>query len=476
MFETVDTGARTPAAETALACLEAGIEAVRPEQVVPEHCRLEDDALVVGNRRYDLANRDRVLVVGGGKAASELALALESVLEPAVAGGLIDDLEGVVVGVRAVDTTHVAVRVGDHPTPSDRNVEATEAVIETARGASDRDLVVVVITGGASALLCAPATGLGLADLQATTEGLLMSGAAIDEINSVRRACSAIKGGGLAEAIDPARHLTLAISDVVGDDPTVIGSGPTVPNPTTKADAIAVLERRVGREAVPKAVWRVLEGGADGDAAGDGTASGDGDPADGGGGSRPVHAADQHRHWHCLASNATALEAARAVAVDRGYATLVLSSRLQGEAAAVGRVHAGIASEVLASGNPLEPKAVVLSGGEVTVTIDGQVGRGGPNQETSLAAAIDLASLGGQSAQTAFAAIDTDGIDGPTDACGGLVDASTLETPADRDRARQALAGHDAGTVLAASGGLVRTEAGYTGTNVNDLRVLVLED
>lgn len=319
--------------------------------------------------------------------------------------------------------------------------------------------MLAAITGGASALCCAPADGLSLGALQETTDALLESGASIDEINAVRKHCSAIKGGQLARRAAPATVLTLAVSDVVGDDPSVIGSGPTVPDSSTFADAVAVLERYGLRDEVPSSVLERLESGAAGEL------EETPDESD---------LAAANADWHPLANGRTAVDAAREVARERGYKPLVLSSRLTGEAREVGRVHAAIGAEIAADGDPIEPPAVVLSGGEVTVTVDGtdddrgDGGTGGPNQELALAAGLEFAAGG---TEAVLASVDTDGIDGPTDAAGAIVDGETIG-PEDEAAARRALAANAVYGSLEEHGALL--EPGYTGTNVNDLRALVV--
>jgi len=441
MFADRVTHARTDAHETALEALEAGIEAALPETVLERAVSVEGDTVGIDGTEYDRSAYDRLVVLGGGKAAGGVARALEDVLE-------VDD--GVVVTTDGVTCDRVDVLEGDHPTPSERNVAGTERVLECARDADETTLVLAVVTGGASALWTAPADGLTLVDLQATTETLLESGASIDEVNAVRKHCSAIKGGGFARVASPATVATLAISDVVGDDPSVIGSGPTVADPSTFADAIGVLEAYDLRERVPDGVLERLEAGAVGALE---ETPGRGDPA--------VDRTD----WHLLANGRTAIEAAREVARGRGYETAVLSSRVRGEAREAGRFHAAVAEEILEAGDPVSPPAVVLSGGEVTVTVRGE-GTGGPNQELALAAALEFAEGG---TDAVLASVDTDGIDGPTDACGAIVDGD-LE---DAERAGRALADNDVYGALEGEGAILET--GYTGTNVNDLRVIVLE-
>ena len=451
MFADRRRHAAGPARELALDCLAAGIEAARPDRLVRDQLSFDDDHLRLGETTYDLSTFERVLVVGGGKGAGELAVALEGLLGDCLDGG-------VVVTTDRVDADRVAIRTGDHPEPTDRNATATAELCEMVADADEETLVLVVVTGGASALCCAPVEGLDVADLRQTTESLLASGATIDELNAVRKHCSAIKGGRLARLAAPGTVLTLTISDVVGDDPTVIGSGPTVSDPTTFDDALAVVERYELADAISTSVLEHLHRGAAGDRAETPT------------GGEPALAA---AHWELLANGRTAIEAARRVATERGYNPAVLSGRLRGEAREAGRFHAAVAAEAAERGEPVEPPAVVLSGGEVTATVRGE-GTGGPNQELALAAALELADLDGgygKSSDIVLASVDTDGIDGPTDAAGAIVDASTVVS--DRAAARAAIGRSDAGGFLEARDALLQT--GYTGTNVNDLRVIVID-
>ncbi|WP_247729386.1 glycerate kinase type-2 family protein [Halovivax limisalsi] len=451
MFENRDRHARTPAHEVALDCLEAGIAAARPARLVSEAVTAEAETLRVGDSTYDLSRFDRLLLLGGGKAADGLARALADALGDRIDGGSIVTTPKPEDGLDSPATVDVAD--GTHPVPSEANVAATRRILSLAREAGERTLVVAIVTGGGSALLAAPARDLELSDLERTTSALLESGASIDELNAVRKHLSAIKGGRLALAAAPATVCTLAISDVVGDDPGVIASGPTVPDPTTYADALAVLGRYGLRDRVPDAVVDHLESGAAGNQAETPTETDlDFDATD----------------WHCLANGRTAIEAAREAARDADYRPLVISSAIEGAAAEAGRFHAAVASECAVRGEPIDPPAVLLSGGEVTVSVDGD-GTGGPAQELALAAAIDLAEA---DIDAVLASVDTDGVDGPTDAAGAIVDKTTL---ADRiPDARDALDRHDAATMLDAESALVRT--GPTGTNVNDLRVVVIDD
>ncbi|MXV60628.1 DUF4147 domain-containing protein [Natronorubrum sp. JWXQ-INN-674] len=431
--------ATTGARDVALACIEAGIEAGQPRRVVREAVSLDGDTLHVAETTIDLSKYDEVAVLGGGNAAAHVAAALESVL-----GDRID--RGVVVTDDPVETECVSVLEGDHPVPSERGVESTRELLAAADAATDRTLVLAAITGGGSALMPAPAGDVSLEALQRTTTALLESGADIHEINAVRKHCSALKGGRLARRATPATVVSLVLSDVVGNDLSAIASGPLAADESTFADALAVLERYA--VAVPDAVRTHLERGAVGDRP---ETPGPDDPV------------FENISNHVIADGTTVLEAARDAAAKRGYDPLVLSSRVRGEAREAAMTHVAIAEEVLATGTPVSPPAVLLSGGETTVTVTGD-GTGGPNQEFATSAALELER------GITVAAVDTDGIDGATDAAGAIVDEAAVE---DEATARAALEANDVYPFLEDRDSLVVT--GPSGTNLNDLRILVVE-
>lgn len=464
-FRDRDRLVRTPAHGVALDCLAAGIAAARPDRLIPSAVSVRDGVLRIEGSEtgadadrvgeYDLADYDRVVLIGAGKASAEVAAALAGVLE----GTGHEIAEGVVVTEDPAErpsTTGVEILPGDHPVPSDEGVESARRVLDVAERAGPDDLVLAAITGGGSALLAAPADPISPDDLRELTEALLACGASIDEINAVRKHCSAVKGGQLARAAGAATVATLAISDVIGDPLDIIASGPTVPDPSTYADALAVLDR-YDLDA-PESVRERLRAGAAGELAETPTA---GDSA-----------FDRARAF-VVGNGRTALDAAADAAADRGYEPLVLAAGVRGEARDAGVTHAAIAEECAVRGSPAEPPAVLLSGGETTVTLGDADGTGGPNAEFAASAGLALAEgpLGGDrdSPHIVVASADTDGIDGPTDAAGGIADATTL----DPDAARDALDRHDAYPLLDEAGALLRT--GPTGTNVNDLRAIVIE-
>ncbi|WP_313693516.1 glycerate kinase type-2 family protein [Halorarum halobium] len=443
MIENRDALGDGDARELALDCVAAAIEAASPERATRDAVSLDGDVLAVADAAYDLSAYEDVLVVGGGKAAHGVASALESVLGDRITDGL-------VVTKHDADLDRVRPVTGDHPLPTERNVEATTELLDTLAAAGSGTLVLFVVTGGASSLLTAPAGDLTVEDVRATTEQLLEGGAPIDAVNGVRKHLSAVKGGRAARAAAPATVVTLALSDVVGNDLSTVGSGPTVPDDTTFSDALATFDRH-GLTPSP-AVSDHLEAGVAGRVAE--TPFGD-DPTVGGAGS------------HLLCDNAVALEAARSVAADAGHAPVVLSSRLRGEAREVGTAFAGIAEECAVGGDPVEPPAVILAGGECTVTVADDPGEGGPNQEFVLSGALALTE------QAVVAAVDTDGEDGSSDVAGAIADHGTVGD-ADRARASEHLDANDAGTYLSPIGATIRT--GPTGTNVNDVMVAVVPE
>ncbi|MDT3435907.1 DUF4147 domain-containing protein [Haloarcula sp. 1CSR25-25] len=433
--------AASPAHEVALDCIEAAVDAAAPEAATRSAVTRDGETLTIGETTYDLEDYADVVVGGGGKAAGGVTRALESILGDSLSGGH-------VVIKQAVDTATVRSSVGDHPLPSDRNVEATTDILDTVDNADEDTLVLFVLTGGASALLSAPAGDLTLEDLQTTTDRLLSGGVPIGEINAVRKHLSDLKGGQVARRAAPATLAGLLISDVVGNDLSTIGSGPSVPDETTYADALGVFDKYALTP--PPAVRDHLEAGREGRISE--TPFPD-DPA-----------FDLVRN-HLIGDNATALDAARAVAQDTGYEPLVLTSRLRGEAREVAKPLVAIAEEATATGTPVEPPAVLLAGGETTVTVTGDEGQGGPNQEFVLSGTLD------HDGDAVIAAVDTDGEDGSSYVAGAIADAAVID---DREGARDALLANDAGSYLSKVGATIET--GPTGTNVNDVVVIVVPD
>lgn len=382
----------------------------------------------------------RTVVVGAGKSAALMAQVVETAW-PGPLSGIVVTRYG-----HAVPTRRIVVREASHPVPDAAGESAAREILAAVQGLSADDLVIALISGGGSALLSLPAPGLTLSDKQAVNRALLASGAGIGEMNAVRKHLSAIKGGRLAAAAHPARVVTLAISDVPGDELSVIASGPTVADATSFADARAIIARR--GIAVPDAVARHLKAAAEETP-------------------KPGDARLARAEARIFARPQASLEAAAAVARAHGITPLILGDALEGEAREVGTVLAGIARACRAHGTPAAAPCVLLSGGETTVTVSGQAGRGGRNTECLLALAV---ALGGADGIFALMA-DTDGIDGTEEAAGAIATPSTLARAAAHDP-RGKLAGHDSHGVFAALGDLVVT--GPTLTNVNDFRAVLV--
>ena len=394
--------------------------------------------------------KGRTVVIGGGKASGAMAAALDA-LWPAAAplSGLVLTRYHHTPPAYAARPGRIRVLEAAHPVPDEAGRQGALAMLETVRDLTTDDLVIALVSGGGSALLSLPVAGLSFEDKQQVNRALLASGASIDEMNCVRKHLSAIKGGRLAAACAPAPVLTLLISDVPGDVPEVIASGPTLPDPTTCADALAIIDRY--RIALPAAVRAGLESGAC-------ESPKPGDPRFAG------HAVSM------IATPQQSLEAAAALARSAGLAAHVLSDEIEGESREVGKVHAALARAVARRGTPFSRPCVILSGGETTVTVRQKGGRGGRAGEFALGCAIALQAEPG----IYVLAADTDGIDGIEDNAGAIVTPDTLARASARGLSpANCLDRNDAYNFFAPIGDLVVT--GPTFTNVNDFRaVLVL--
>ena len=429
---------------TLLSLYEAAVAVAHPDVCLPSHLPLPPPD-------------GQLYVVGAGKAAAAMAVAAQThyraldVLDRV--GGFVTAPHGSAAAFASSPQRVIEIGSARHPTPDAASEQAAERALALVARATERDRVLVLLSGGASALWAAPAAGLTLADKTELSRALLKCGADIHEMNTVRRHVSRIKGGRLAKAAR-APLLTLAISDVPGDDPATIGSGPTVPDATTLADARAILERR---RASMQALGLILPRGVEmalNDPANETPKPGD-----------PAFASSEYR---IIATPAAALAAAGAVAKQAGYAVVNLGDALTGEAREVARVHARLAREAKAAAR----RVAIISGGELSVTVRNRHGRGGRNQEYALALALALDGLPGVSALAA----DTDGIDGGTgqltDPAGAFIDARTLAGARGLD-AQKFLDENDATSYFEAAGGLI--VRGPTQTNVNDFRVILVD-
>lgn len=441
------------------AIFRAGLARVDPLGMMERVLTLSGDVLRVTTETechaYDLGRYRRIFVLGAGKASARMALGLERLLGGRIAAGVVAVKEGYVERLSRIRLLEAA-----HPVPDERGVAAAREVLALAGEAGPEDLVIVLVSGGGSAILAAPIDlpghRLTLADKQATTRTLLACGANIQEINRVRKKLSAVKGGRLARAIAPAHCLGLLLSDVVGDDLDVIASGPTVPDPTTGAEALAVLERYGVADAIAPEALAILSDVAAGCAPDTPKAD---DPA------------FVNARTVLIGTNHQALLAARDKAGALGYNTIVLTSHLTGESREMANLFLGVARDVAEHGLPLARPACVIAGGETTVTLRG-AGKGGRNQEMALAFLAGLARDPRNAEDAVFLAASTDGSDGPTDATGAFASLAILRRGnrlgLDPDRY---LAENDAYRYFEAARGLLIT--GPTNTNVCDIKVLL---
>ncbi len=409
------------------AMFDAAIAAALPDKTLPAY--------------LPLPPRGRTLVIGCGKAAASMAKAVEDHWP--------GELSGMVVTRYGynVPTRHIEVVEAAHPVPDAAGQAAAARMLKMVQGLSADDLVLFLVSGGGSALLSLPAPGLTLADKQAINKALLKSGANITEMNCVRKHLSAVKGGRLAAACAPAQVITLAISDIPGDDPAVIASGPTVADATTFADAIEILAKY--RISEPKSIVDHLH------------AAREETP-------KPGDARLVRSELHMIAAPQMSLEAAAVIALKAGVTPVILGDAIEGEAREVALVHAGIARQVRRHGQPAGAPCVLLSGGETTVTVRGQ-GRGGRNAEFLLALAV---ALGGEPGIHALAG-DTDGVDGTEDNAGAVLTPDSLARAAQRNLdAKRMLADNDGYRFFSGLGDLIIT--GPTLTNVNDFRAILI--
>ncbi len=432
-----------------LEVLRKAIAGADPGLAVRSHLVREDDQLHIFDVTLDLRTFRKVVMIGAGKASATMAGTVEDILAEKLTGGLICVKTGY-----GADLSIAGLVEAGHPVPDNLSLDGALRTLELMLPLRAEDLVICLLSGGASSVWCLPAEGIVLEDSVSTTTALLDSGADIHEINSIRKHISAIKGGLLARAAHPATMATLAVSDVIGNILSTIGSGPTVPDPTTFGEALAVVKKYGIVDTLPVSVITHLRDGQNGTI--DETPR-QGDPA------------FVNNIAGIIASNEQALETAERTGRELGYETRIMTAELAGEARLAGRKLAGIALG-LARTRPASSKPLMLlGGGETTVTVTGN-GRGGRNQELALAAGIELDGTDG----IVIASIGTDGTDGPTDAAGAFADGATVERArgTGRDPALF-LENNDSYGFFEATGDLIRT--GPTGTNVMDLQVIVID-
>lgn len=441
-------------AGTLVEIFNAALAAVDPYRAVLRRAKVVDGCLQVGANSYDLAAFDRIVVVGAGKATARMAQAVETLLGERILAGLIVVKDGHTLPLDIIEQVEAA-----HPVPNEAGQAGTQRILEMVRAADEKTLVVCLLSGGASALLVAPADGVTLQDKQQATSLLLKAGASINELNAVRKHLSAVKGGRLAQAAYPAQLVTLLLSDVIGDRLDVIASGPTAPDESTFADALSVIGKYGLKEKMPLRVVAYLESGASGQLP-ETMKSGD----------------------RCFGKTSNVIVGAISLALDvaqeksrqLGIAAKIINEELQGEARTAARFLAQTARTTLA-GLQAGERCCLLCGGETTVTVSG-TGKGGRNQELALAFALEIEGLKGVTLLSA----GTDGGDGPTDAAGALVDGQTVAQARGLgiDPANY-LKNNDSYNFFrqydARSGRQSHFITGPTGTNVMDMQLLLLE-
>jgi len=440
---------RSDAKEIFLDCLTA----VDPYQAVKRFVHLDGERLVIGGKEgpkteLDLAEFDRISLVGAGKATAPMARAIEQVFGKRIDKGIINVKYGF-----TDELAFTEIIEASHPVPDEKGVQGTRKILDLLERAGKRDLIFSLISGGGSALLPHPKGPITLSEKQHITRELLACGASIDEINAVRKHIAASKGGQLARAAFPATVVNLMLSDVVGDKMDVIASGPFVPDTSTFKDVWEIFKKYDLKD-IPPAIHEHVKAGLDGQV-----------PE-----TPKEHDQIFDRVFNVIVgSNIMALEAASAKAKALGYETLILSSMVEGETREVARVHSAMAKEMVKTGRPIPPPACIVSGGETTVTIRGE-GLGGRNQEFCLAACLDLVNL---PPQVVILSGGTDGNDGPTDAAGALVDSFTVSRGRNGGmEAAEFLSRNDAYHFFEKTNDLLVT--GPTNTNVMDVRLVLV--
>lgn len=426
----------------------AGLRAVDPVRAVKRSCNFDGRTLTIQGQAYDLRRFRRIYVIGAGKAAAAMASALEDILNGRISQGIIT-----VKYHHGLPLKHIAVTEAGHPLPDENGLKGAEAIRKLAESAAGTDIVICLLSGGASALLPSPAQGLTLEDKKAAIDALLSCGADIGEINTIRKHISGLKGGRLARACFPATLATLVLSDVVGDALDIIASGPTTPDPSTYQDCLDIVRRYGLKSRLPESILNRLQKGRDGRIAET---------------PKPEDTELTGVQNSIIGNNFQALDAAGRHAAALGYHPLILSSMIEGETRDAAFFHAAVIREIAKTRHPVAPPACILSGGETTVTISGN-GLGGRNQEFVLASAIHLDGL----ENMVLLSAGTDGTDGPTDAAGAVMDASTLERSRDLElNPQEYLDRNDSYNFFKRLGDLFIT--GPTRTNVMDLRIALV--
>ncbi len=434
--------------EDALNIYKAGLQAVDPHAAILKHCSRQGDLFLVSNKKYNLGGFKNIYVVGAGKAGAAMATAIEEILPDEITEGAINVKYGHLAPLKKIK-----IHEAGHPVPDEAGVSGTQKIMSILNQAKEDDLVICLISGGGSALLPLPAAGISLKEKQDLTGKLLACGADITEINTVRKHISQIKGGQFARLAAPARLITLILSDVVGDPLNSIASGPSVPDSSTFQQVLNIFKKYNLESDISDTIKQHIQNGLTGKISET---------------PKPGDSIFNKTQNVIIANNFQAVSAAKQKAEALGYNSMILSSAIEGETREVAKIHTAIAKEIAASGNPVKAPACVISGGETTVTLQGN-GKGGRNQEFVLAAALNLACLD----SVVILSAGTDGTDGPTDAAGAICDGQTI-TRAEKSNldAEKHLNENNAYPFFEALNDLVKT--GPTNTNVMDLRIILV--
>jgi hydroxypyruvate reductase len=428
---------------------EAGLRAVDPNEAVKRFLTLEGNTLLLGEQELDLEDFEGIWAIGAGKASAAMAQAVEEVLGDRVSGGLV-----IVKYDHLAPLKKIRLVEAGHPTPDENGWRATQQLAEMAEKLDQKDLVLFLLSGGGSALMPMPVAGITLAEKMATTDLLLKSGASIQEMNTIRKHLSQVKGGQLTRLAHPAILISLILSDVVGDPLDVIASGPTVGDPTEFQDCLEVVKRYGLEEKLPGSVKSHLKAGLVREVSET---------------PKPDDPIFSQTYTVLVGTNVQALKAAAIEAEKLGYSSLILSSMIEGDTTEAARFHTAIVREIVSSGHPLEPPACLISGGETTVVVRGK-GKGGRNQHFALEAALQLEGLEG----VCLLSGGTDGTDGPTDAAGAVVDGDTVARGLAKGlNPRAFLEENDSYHFFQHLDDLLIT--GPTNTNVMDLRVILVK-
>ncbi len=429
--------------------LDGALKAVDPKEAVLNALTLDGNILSYKGGSVDLSRTKKVIVVGGGKAGGLMARAVEALLGKRITTGHVNVLKGTEDSVK---TGRVTLRGASHPIPDHEGVKGVDTMFDLTNGLTKRDLVITLMSGGGSALMPYPASGINLEDMRELTSLLLKAGVTINELNSVRKHISGFKGGQFARHVYPARMINLLLSDVIGDPIDTIASGPTSPDESSFTDARGVVVKYGLLDDIPENVLTRLNAGINGMCP-ETPKLGD-----------PIF---ENVSNLVIANNYMAARAASEVAEGLGYNSLILSTHIEGEARQVGVMFAGIAREEQSRGLPVPRPAAIIIGGETTVNVKGE-GKGGRNQEVALGAIRKMSGLKGL-----IATLGTDGIDGPTDAAGAIVDGESLSRALELGLNPDVfLDGNDSYSFFKPMNDQIMT--GPTGTNVNDLNVILV--